>query len=93
MDAADAVKVAKDYLTRTFGEDLSGVPRLDEVWLDETKGLWFVGLTMRLAEDRTFGDLAHDPLGLSSLPKYKLMSISHESGQALAIRNRDEVPF
>ena len=91
MNAPDAVKVAKSHLTETFGEDLGSQPMLDEVWFDEKNNNWMVGLSIRLAEMPS--DKFRDPLGLGSLPKYKMVVVSESNGKVLSIRNREEIAY
>ena len=92
IDVKGAIQIAKEHIRTVFGDDGGSSPTLEEVWLDDSKGVWNITLGIRqdmhsrMSRDSLFrlrGDLE------VMNREYKVVQVSAETGEPIAIRMRD----
>lgn len=93
MDVGAAVKKAKEHFASVFGGEYVAGPRLEEVWLDQDAGVWFVTLGI-IRKTEGFGGIAQINEIFGSRYRdgdfqYKTVKISNETGEVQAIQSRE----
>jgi len=94
IDVKEAIVKAKAYAEDLFDVGTSGRVTLEEVWFDDSSNEWSVtvGIRHRKAER-----LLNPLVSLSSLegdcsvPEYKIVRLTQDTGDFIAIRNYDRV--
>ena len=85
MEIKQAVAAAKALLQDVFGEEITGRPRLEEVWLDDNTGVWSVTLGFY----RTPAEELPGFVGSIPTYEYKLLLIDDKSGRLISIKAPD----
>lgn len=95
VDVKQAVKIAKEYVIEVFGDEGLSRASLEEVWHDDSHAEWCVTVGIR---HRMIDRLGGGVLQLIALPReqreiadYKLVRVSSETGDAISIKNRDDI--
>jgi hypothetical protein len=93
MDAKQAIAKAKQHLSEMFADELTSPPTLEEIWLDDMSDQWNITLGVRRPSNFVERDLWRDPLGSKSraVPDYKVVKVSHKTGEVGAVLSREHV--
>lgn len=92
IDVRSAIQIAKDHLRTVFGDDGGASPTLEEVWLDDSKGVWNITLGIRQGRYPVPGleTILRQRSNLEVMNReYKVVQVSAETGEPIAIRMRD----
>jgi hypothetical protein len=87
MDAKEAVGIALQYAGEIFGDQLLGIPDVEEVWLGLEKKNWYVTLSVRFNRQRSIGKATPDPLQFVSVPTRKVVAVAAIDGTPEFIRD------
>lgn len=93
MDVKEAVIIAKKYFADAFSAEGTQHPRLEEVWLDQSNGHWFVTLSIFRTKPKDLPLLARTHV-LSTVTEetyldYKTVEVAADDGTVISIRNRE----
>lgn len=95
VDVKRAVKTAKEYVIEVFGDEGLSRASLEEVWHDDSHSEWCVtvGIRHRMIDrlGPSFLDRTIAPKEQREVADYKVVRVSSDTGEAISIKNRDDI--